>query len=90
MPRKGLTGKAEGRRRYRPTEKKEDNTMKKYGVMARNRGMWGELAGWCVGLDGKPLLFDTYEDAATEAEKYRKEAGQINNFTHYFPKEYSE
>lgn len=62
--------------------------MNKFGVMARNRGMWGGMTSWCKGQDGKPILFDTYEEAAAEAEKYRKEAGPINNFTSYFPKEY--
>ena len=60
----------------------------KYGVLARNRGMWGGVTSWCKGSDGKPLLFDTYEEAAAEAEQYRKEAGPVNNFTSYFPKEY--
>ena len=64
--------------------------MKKYGVMARNRGRWGGMTSWCKDRDGEPILFGSYEEAAAEAEKYRKEAGPINNFSDYFPKEYDE
>ena len=64
--------------------------MKKYGVMARNRGMWGGMTSWCKGEDDNPILFDTYEEAEAEAKKYRDMCGRINSFTDYFPKEYEE
>lgn len=64
--------------------------MKKFGVMARNRGMWGGRESWCKDEDGKPILFRSYEEAAAEAEKYRREAGPVNNFNSYFPKEYND
>ena len=64
--------------------------MKTFGILAINRGMWGGATRWCKGADGKPLLFDTYAEACAEAEKYRREAGPINNFTSSFPQEYTE
>ena len=64
--------------------------MKKYGILARNRGMWGGMESWCKDQDGNPILFDTYEEAAAEAEDYRKQAGRVNNFTSFFPKEYDD
>ena len=64
--------------------------MKKYGIIARNRGMWGGITVWCTGRDGQPLLFDTYEEAAAEAESFRNICRRVNSFTQYFPKEYKE
>lgn len=61
---------------------------KKYGVLAINRGRWGGMRSWCH-TDGKVILFDTYEEAAAEAERYRESQGRVNCFTSYSPQEYS-
>lgn len=62
--------------------------MKRYGVLARNRGMWGGMESWCKGKDGKPLLYDTYDEAAKKAREIMDSHSNISNFTDYFPKEY--
>ena len=71
-------------------KRKEENTMKKFGVLARNRGMRGGMTSWCKDEDGNPLLFDTYDEAAAEAASLREMVGRVNNFTDFFPKEYTE
>ena len=54
----------------------------KYGVIASTRpdSMWGGTVRWRQGRDGKPLAFDTEEQAREAARAF---AGQNNNFNCY-------
>ena len=65
--------------------------MSKYGVLAKTRpgSMWGVTTSWCKEND-KPLVFDTYEQAAAEAQRISDSMGPINRFSDYFPKEISQ
>lgn len=64
---------------------KEGRTM--YGVLAKNRGMWG-FECWCKGSDGKELTFATKEEAQKVADEYNANRPVINNFTEYFAVKY--
>ena len=57
-----------------------------YGILARNRGMWG-CTVWCTTEDNKPELYATKEEAQRVA-KERNDRQVINRFTDYFAEEY--
>lgn len=60
-----------------------------YGILARNRGMWG-CESMCKDLDGNVLTFATKEEAQAKANEYNDRCGRINNFTQYFAVEYNQ
>ena len=53
-----------------------------YGVLAKNRGMWG-ITTLCM-KDGKTLCFKTKEEAQKVCDEYNSDRPVINNFTEYF------
>lgn len=60
--------------------------MKQYGIWARRSAgsICGATEAWLKN-DGKPITFDTYEEAATEAERLMRDIRTPN--VSYFPKE---
>ncbi|AGA68850.1 hypothetical protein Desdi_1340 [Desulfitobacterium dichloroeliminans LMG P-21439] len=60
--------------------------MKQYGIWARRSAgsICGAAEAWLKN-DGKPITFDTYEEAATEAERLMRDIRTPN--VSYFPKE---
>lgn len=59
--------------------------MKKYGIWAKRSAasVCGAADAW-LKSDGKPLSFDTYEEAAVKAESLMKDTGTVN--VSYYPK----
>ena len=58
-----------------------------YGILARNRGMWGGITVWCKREDGEVELYATEEEAQKIA-KERNDRQVINRFTDYFVEKY--
>jgi hypothetical protein len=60
--------------------------MKQYGIWARRSAasVCGPAEAW-LKQEGEPITFDTYKEAATEAERLMKDIGTLN--VSYFPKE---
>ena len=60
--------------------------MKQYGIWARRSAasVCGPAEAW-LKQEGEPITFDTYDEAATEAERLMKDIGTPN--VSYFPKE---
>jgi len=60
--------------------------MKQYGIWARRSAasVCGPAEAW-LKRDGNPVTFDTYEEAAAEAERLRKNCASLN--VSYYPKE---
>lgn len=60
--------------------------MKQYGIWARRSAgsVCGAAEAWLKN-DGKPVTFDTYEEAAAEAERLMRDICTPN--VSYFPKE---
>ena len=58
-----------------------------WGILAKNRGMWG-CSMWCKGIDGEIELFPTKEEAQKVADKYNDGRSPINCFTQYFAVKY--
>jgi hypothetical protein len=54
-----------------------------YAILATNRGMWGGMRSICKGADGKPILYETREEACAEHRRIEDNASPINNFTSY-------
>lgn len=59
---------------------------KQFGIWAvrSSASICGAAQAWAK-KDGKPMQFDTYEEAASVAESYNRECHSIN--VHYCPKE---
>lgn len=60
--------------------------MKQYGIWARRSAasVCGSAEAW-LKRGGEPVTFDTYEEAAQEAERLRKNCASLN--VSYYPKE---
>jgi len=60
--------------------------MKQYGIWARRSAasVCGPAEAW-LKRDGEPVTFNTYEEAAVEAERLRKNCSSLN--VSYYPKE---
>lgn len=60
--------------------------MKQYGIWARRSAasVCGAAEAW-LKREGEPVTFDTYEEAAAEAERLRKNCVSLN--VSYYPKE---
>lgn len=59
---------------------------KKFGIWAvrSSSSICGAAQAW-VKRDGKPEMFDTYEEAVSMAESYNRECHSM--YVHYYPKE---
>lgn len=57
-----------------------------YGILAKNRGMWG-CTVWCK-RDGEIELYKTKEEAQKVADERNNR--QVNRFTDYFVSVYEE
>lgn len=60
-----------------------DHTVGDYGILCRNRGMWGGIDSWMT-KDGKTLRFKTEQDAKRYLNKIETGRSRVNNFTNYF------
>ena len=62
--------------------------VRQYGVLARRSAasICGAAESW-VKQDGNSLIFETYEEAAAEAERLNDRMGPVNRTVEYFPKE---
>ena len=54
-----------------------------FGIIARNRGMWGCMETLCK-RDGVPMTFPLKEQAEEEAERLNNANNGINNFNSYY------
>lgn len=66
----------------------KEQTIRQYGIWARRNALsvCGSAEAW-LKLDGEPLTFDTYEEAAAEAKRLNEGIALVNRTVEYFPKE---
>ena len=59
-----------------------------YGILAKNRGMWG-CTTWCK-KNGEIELYKTKEEAQKVVDEINANRSPVNNFTSYFVEEWKE